>query len=109
MTRGCADVTVCAAASHDPYGANAAFLTHGLPDGDPLDAMRRFDAVYAQGYTYVVWRVGSYSHPRRAADDLGSMCSKMEVGAFMLALRAGSYLLCNGWDDDFARCESCLA
>ena len=39
----------------------------------------------------------------RAADDLAPHCDALTLGAFMLALEPGYYLICSGWHSNFSK------
>lgn len=90
--------------SHDPYGANTAYFTQGMShfQKDPQNLIAHFDAIYdVSGYKYLIWRAAVDASPGRAPDDLESKCDAFTLGSFLLALRPGCYLLCQGWSDDF--------
>merc|ERR1712032_971569 len=85
--------------SHDPYGANAALQRVK----DPNDMIKMVQSVMVKnGYKYVL--VGSgYSNLARNENDVASKCSQFEIASFMLGMETGCFLICQGWDNDFAK------
>ena len=90
--------------SHDPYGANAAILTLKDPKG-MIGIVQT--VMVKNGYKYVLVGgqavVAGGSKLERNESDLASVCTQHEVASFMLGMEEGCFLICQGWDDDFAK------
>lgn len=56
-----------------------------------------------RNYKYlIVGCENCFSSPKAETSALKSHCSESMVAAFLLAVEPGAFLLCNGWDDNFA-------
>jgi hypothetical protein len=83
-------------------GANAAIQNAAK---SPTAMIAMVDHVIKKnGYKYVLVG-GGYSNLARSETDVASVCTDFEVGSFMLGMVPGCFLICQGWDEDFARCE----
>jgi hypothetical protein len=90
-------------------GANAAIQNAAK---SPTAMIAMVDHVIKKnGYKYVLVGGGAaagrggYSNLARSETDVASVCTDFEVGSFMLGMVPGCFLICQGWDEDFARCE----
>merc|ERR1712060_234437 len=71
----------------------------------PSDAVTMIEQVRTglQNFKYlIVGCENCYSDPKTEKSALESTCSESQLAAFLLAVEPGAFLLCNGWDDNFA-------
>lgn len=70
--------------------------------GTALDLQANISSLRRQGYKYVIVAHG-LSPQNRPSNDTASQCLDYELAAFLLAVEEGCFIMCNGWDEVFAR------
>lgn len=93
--------------SHDPYGANTALFNDAMGSkkigNDPRNVVALFAGAARNNYTHVIWDPNRFSEVNRAADDLAPHCDALTLGAFMLALEPGYFVMCSGWHSNYSK------
>lgn len=92
---------------HDPFGANTALFNDGIDNNklrsDPNNLISLFDSAHSSNYSFIIWDPNRFSEVNRDPTDLSPHCDYLTLGAFMLALEPGCYVLCSGWHANYSK------
>merc|ERR1712232_184071 len=82
-----------------PFGENLMMMKYPADPATLINQVR----TALQNYRYlVVGCENCYSSPVTETSALESKCDETKVANFLLAVKPGAFLLCNGWDEKFA-------